>query len=149
MGDEGLADAPRQDEGQRAPRNLLVLRDEIEELFGPWQFARHVRELRRQSYLAKMRFHPGRIVGARKVHARGEPVRKRHANGNPLAMDQTAAIVAGRSLQRVAERMPEIEQGAIPTFALIACNNLGLRLASFRNRMLARFTAGKNIAPIR
>src|SRR5690606_33162458 len=79
---------------------------------------------------------------------RGETVCERHADGHTLAMDQPASIVAGCSLQRVAKRMAEIEQGAIPTFALIACNHLGLRLAGFCDRMLARLASGKNIAPI-
>ena len=41
-GDEGCADAARQDEGQRAARHLLVLGDEAEQRFGVRQPARHV-----------------------------------------------------------------------------------------------------------
>ncbi len=51
----------------------------------------------------------------------------RHADGNRFAMQEL--MVAGFGLDRVADGMTEIENGAQPSFALILCNHLSLDAA--------------------
>ena len=55
---------------------------------------------------------------------------------------------AGRGLQRMAERVAEIEQRALAVLALVAGDDRGLGAAGGRNRVLARRAAGEDVGVI-
>src|SRR5271156_3727185 len=53
---------------------------------------------------------------------------QRHADGHAFAMDQTVAK-SGCRLERMAEGMTQIEQGALSAFTLVPCDDLSLHAA--------------------
>ncbi|MCY1507599.1 hypothetical protein D9M68_418800 [compost metagenome] len=75
-------------------------------------------------------------------------MRKHHADRNALAVHQPGAVVFGRSLQRMAEGVAEIEQRPQTVLALVRCHDLGLGLAADRDRLDASRAAGKDRLPV-
>ena len=147
LGDEGLADAARQDEGQRAARHLLVLGDDSRAALGVGQLARNVGHAARQADGAEMRLDPRRVVGAGKVEPRRKAMRQRHADRDRLAMHQPGAVVAGRRFQRMAEGVAEIEQRAVAGLELVAGDDIGLGAAGFGDRLRPAPAPPANTSP--
>lgn len=88
---------------------------------------------RRQPDGLQMTRHPPCILTGRQTETRREAERQRHADSDPLAMDQTRAIVCDGPLQRVAERMPQIEQGAVAILVFVTRHDSGLGGAALRH----------------
>ena len=59
-------------------------------------------------------------------------MRQRHADRHALAMHEAGAVVAGRRLQRMAERVAEIEQRAVAGLEFVARDDIGLGAAAIR-----------------
>src|SRR5690606_8846310 len=108
-----------EDKGQFASRDLLVLCDVAQKPLSVGKNARDIRHSPWQADGSQMGFNTERIVHAAQIHARREPVRQRHADGDTLAMDETPAVIGGGGLERMAESMPQVEQRAIPEFEFV------------------------------
>ena len=75
-------------------------------------------------------------------------MRQRHADRHALAMHQPGAVIAGRRFQRMAEGVAEIEQRPVAGLEFVARHDIGLGAAGFGDRLGARRTAGKHVAPV-
>ena len=147
--DIGLADTTHQNEGQGAAAHLLVLRHDIQKRVGRWHLSGDIPDMGRQSDGGKMRRHAGAVVDAAKAQRPGEVEGEPHADGNALAMHQPGAVIGDDGLQRVAERVAEIEQGPLAGLELVGRDNTRLGPAGGGNRLLALGAAGKDRAVVR
>ena len=89
----------------------------------------------RQASILQMCFDPGSVFLAAKTAALGKTKGARHANRDSLAMHKPCPIVIGDPLQRMAECMAKIEEGAVAFLIFVARDNRGLGLAACRDRM--------------
>jgi len=94
-----------------------------------------------------MALDPGGIGFGNHAEFGGKFRRQHHADGNAFAVKQ-AIGKAGRSLQRMAERVAEIEQRALAVFALVAGDDRGLGAAGGRNRVLTCRAAGEDVGVV-
>ena len=78
-----------------------------------------------------------RILTGAEPLAHGEVEGLDHADGHRLAMQQ-AAVIAALRLQRVAEGVAEVQQGALVVLALVRRHDLGLGTATAGHRLLPR-----------
>ncbi len=102
----------------------------------------------RQADLGEMARDALGIVRRHEAHAGRELERQHHADGDCLAVDQ-AVRVAGGGLQRVAEGVAEVEQGALALVALVGATTCGLGAAGDRDGLIALRPAGGDRAPVR
>ena len=112
--DEGLADAARQDEGEPAAFGLLVAAHVVDQAGGvpvPPVVAADRAQPHRQADGAEMAAHALGIGGRAEAEAGRQVEGHRHAGADRLAVQQVGAE-AGLGLQRMAEGVAEIEQGA-------------------------------------
>ena len=126
--DEGLADAAHQDQGQPARAHLLVLTHDLEEGCGIGRLAaRDVRDASRQAEGGEVRLDAGHAVVADEPQLLGQPERQADADGDGFAVQQPVGE-AGPRLERMAERVAEVEQHALARFRLVAGDDAGLAL---------------------
>ena len=120
MGNERLADAAREDEGQLTVLDLFILHHQ------PHQAVDILRERLwrdRKPRRKQMIAHLIRILMRAKPELRRKPERHDHADGNGFAMQQAAAI-ASDCFERMRESMTEIEQRALAFLALVVRHDL-------------------------
>ena len=134
--DEGLPYAMRQDEGERAPADLLVLRDIGEKPLGIGQAGRNVGKAHRQPDRAKMRLDAGRVVGACQVEPGGKAMRQGHADGDALAVHEPGRIIAGQLFQGVAKSMPEVEERPLTLFCFVGGDDAACHWGTTVPRMI-------------
>ncbi len=145
--DERPANGTHQYECQRAAFYFFVLSDQVHQYVNGWHATPDVLHMGGQADRCKMR------GGARRLRRREQPFlsrefeSERHAERHCLPVQQPIGEAAA-CFQRVAERMPKIEQRPFAGLALIARHNIGFRTAANRNCMLARGTTGENILPV-
>ncbi len=140
------ADPARQDEGQLAALDLLVLRDQLHQPV----------DARRAAGNRPIAGSAGRPpqdgASTRSASAAGRSPRRaenskrqRHAERDRLAVQQPVGE-AGGGLERVPEGVAEIEQRALAGLALVARDDRGLGAAAGGDRVLARRPAGEHVA---
>ncbi len=78
----------------------------------------------------------------------GPHARQRHADGDALAMHEAGAVVTGRGFERMAECVPEIEQGAVAGLRLVARDDRRLGGAARGDGMFALGSAGEDALPV-
>jgi hypothetical protein len=88
--------------------------------------------------------HPGRLRRGDEAETGGKLECQRDAERDRFAMQQPVGK-SGRRLQRMTERVPEIEQRAVAGLALVAGDDLGLHAAAGGNGGLAGSAAGKHL----
>ena len=149
--DEGLPDAARQDEGELAALDLLVLRHQL-----------HQRVRRRAQPPARRSSRVGSPTAARWCATRAGVGRSAAARAGPRTRTRsampsaTASPCSSRSekpaaaSKRMAEGVAEIEQRALAGLALVARRRSpALARQLDRDRVLARRAAGEDVAPVR
>jgi hypothetical protein len=147
--DEALADAAGEDEGELAARHLLVLADGGHQAVDIADAARHVGELGRQADGLQMGGHALGGIGRAEPKLRREAEGLAHADGHRLAMDEAGAVVARGGLQRMAEGVAEIEQGAVAGLGLVASDDGRLGAAGGGDGVDAVAAALEDAAPVR
>src|SRR3990167_2243142 len=136
-GDEGIADPADEDEGELAVDDFLVLSHQRDEPVRVRQLARNVGERAGQSGAGEVLANAHRVLSRAEAEPRGKLERKRHAHGDAFAMHETIRET-GRSLERMAESVAEIEQRAHAAFTFVGGNGRRLRLAALHDRLDAR-----------
>src|SRR5579871_1154069 len=130
--DHGAADCLKQNESQPPTSHLFVLCHQIHQRVGirePFlRKSRYILQMGRQPHLGKVTFHANCVTLRDHAKRGGKFRRQHHADRHALAMEQ-AVGETGRRLQRVTERMAEIEQRPLAGFALIARDNRGVGAA--------------------
>src|SRR5262249_48328608 len=111
--DEGLADAPRQDEDRSPVLHLLVLRHGLEEGVDREGAARHMGETRGQPGFGEMRLDPRGIARSGEAKCGREAERHGATDRDAFAMHEAGGIICGDGLERMAESVAEIEQRAV------------------------------------
>ena len=107
-GDESLADAAHENEGQTAVADFLVLAHEANEFDGGGLFSRNIGDAGRQPDRAKVRLDASGTAFGTKSALLREAESLRHADRDALAVQQPSGIAA-QGFECVAERMTEIE----------------------------------------
>src|SRR5499427_4740114 len=150
-GNHRAANGLKQDEGQLAAPDFLVLRHQGHQRVGvsePFlREARNILQMGRQTDVGKMTLHARRVSLRDHAKRGGELRRQHHADRNAFAVEQPVGK-AGCGFQRVAEGMTEIEQRTVAGFALVARHDCGLGAARGCNRVLARRTALEDLSVI-
>src|SRR5690606_31847400 len=114
---EGLAYAPRENEGQGTSNDLLVLRNGVHENLRPGQFAGDVGKPCRQSGSLEVSGNAARVLARRQPELGRESMCEHHAYGDALAVQQ-AVGESGRRLERVPEGVAAVQQRADACFLL-------------------------------
>ena len=104
-------------------------------------------QMGRQADFGKVTFYARRIRFGDHSELRGKFRGQHHADGNAFAMEQPVGET-GRGLQRMPERMAEIEQRAFAVFAFVARHDRGLGAAGGGDGVLARRAALENIGVV-
>src|SRR5215218_8212029 len=145
---EGVADAMHQDESELTAFHLFVLCDQRHEAVGIGKFTGNISKPRWHSNRREVAHHPLGFRRRNQPQARGELERQHNAQSNALAVMQPSGKPGG-GLQRVSERMAEIEQRTFPGLAFVARHDAGLHPVAYRNGVLARRIAGEYVLPVR
>src|SRR5215831_11693900 len=124
-GDEGLANAVRQDQGQRSPPYLLVLAHDAEQGAGVGLLSPNMGDRGWQAESGEVRFHARHAVVADMAQLLGKAKCKADADGDRLAVQQPVGEL-GPGLERMAECVAEIEQHALARLGLVAGDDSGL-----------------------
>ncbi len=150
IGDEGLADAMREDEGQLAALDLLVLRDGVQQHVCRWQFAGDLADFRgQQADGAQVSLDTLCIIRACQVQAGREndaPGPCRSQPPSPCTRRLLSYCVAASSAWP--KCVAKVQQRATAVFPLVRHHDIRLGLAAHRNRFGAGSAAGKHILPI-
>src|SRR6202042_335589 len=109
-GDETLADASDEDEGQFAPLDLLILAHCSQQTSRIRLKIRDVAYAGRKTGGLQVRLDARGVLPRAQTQVTGEPKRQRHADGDALAMHEPSRIIIGQLLQGVAKSVPEVEQ---------------------------------------
>ena len=148
LGDETLADSARQDEGEPAALDLLVLPHRLQHRLRSGGEAGDVLDARRQARPPADGARPARRPGPEQSPSACE---KRNAQASPTATPSpctsTRRIVVGERLQRVAEGVAEVEQRARALLGLVGGDDARLGGATDRDRARPRRPAGEHVAP--
>ena len=110
---ETVANSAREDEGERAALDLLVLAHGLDDVVRAGVETGDVGNSRRQADRAQMRLDPIRSGRRAKPQSRREAERRGHADGDALAMHQPRAIVMVEPLQRMAEGVAKVQKRAV------------------------------------
>ena len=94
-----------------------------------------------------MRLHPHRILPGAKPEFAREAEGAGHADRHALAMDETGWVVMGEILERMPERMAQIEQGSFALLRLIGGDDARLGGAACRDGLYPRRPPGEGVPP--
>ena len=103
LGDEGLADAARQDEGQRAALHFLVLKHGVETGLRAGVPARDVGDAGGQAHCAQMTLHAFGVLRRAMAELGGEAIGAAHADGDAFAVVEAGGVEVGEAFEGVAE----------------------------------------------
>ena len=106
-GDEALADASDEDEGQFAALDLLVLTHCSQETSRIRLKAGNVAYAGRKADGLQVRLDTRGVLPGAQTQVTRETKRQRHADGDALAMHEPSRIIVGQLLQGVAKSVPE------------------------------------------